>query len=162
MVRSPSAKKNNLSLMIAPPTAPPYWLRWKGPGAPGGSRVLTGALTVREEEQLVFDDRSAESAAILAAREGTRCPRKLRRERAITEHTESLAVVGVGSGLGGDVNRTGGSQLRGHVQAGLADLELLDCAGRDVGSRRADRLVGNINTIDFDASRPAETATERD
>src|SRR5260370_29561755 len=35
MVRSPSKKKNALSLMIGPPKPPPYWLRWKGALNPG-------------------------------------------------------------------------------------------------------------------------------
>jgi len=36
LVRSPSRKRNNLSLMMAPPKFPPYWDRWNGRVPPPG------------------------------------------------------------------------------------------------------------------------------
>src|ERR1700729_3733041 len=131
--------------------------------------MLQSALAVQEEEQLIFDDRSANVGAFLVALPGgwdslasqwvVRC-RQVGGDSAVAEQAEGLAVERVGARLGGHVHRAGGSQIVRKIQAGLGQREFLNRARRDVFSRRAHGLVADVNAIDVDTSRSAEPAAE--
>ena len=127
--------------------------------------MLNGSLAVREEEQLVFYERAAETSTILAALEGSaesrwhgqRC-----RKRTVTQLTESFTVIRIASGLRGYVHRTGRGQLGGHVKARLADLKFLDGARGNIGGGRSHGFVGDVDAVHFNAGSAAETASEGD
>src|ERR1700724_4309104 len=53
-------------------------------------------------------------------------------------------------------------QLGGKIEARLAELKLLDTAGRDVGCGGTKSLVRNVDAVHLDAGGTAEAATKRD
>src|SRR5579863_7123991 len=81
-------------------------------------------------------------------------------EALIAEEIVAFTVVGVGTRLGGNVDRSGGSQLGREIQRGLLDLKFLDGVLGDVLGGGADGFVADIEAIHFDASGAPETATE--
>ena len=70
--------------------------------------------------------------------------------------------IRVGSGFRGHIHRTGRGEFARHIQAGLADLKLLNRAGRNVGGSGSNGLVRDVYTIYFNTSRTPESATKRD
>jgi hypothetical protein len=61
-----------------------------------------------------------------------------------------------------DVHGAGGSEFGGQVQAGLADLKFLDGADGNILRGRSDRLVGNVEPVDFYARGAAKSPAEGD
>ncbi len=79
----------------------------------------------------------------------------------VAEEVEGFAVQRVRAGLRGDVYRSGRSHILREIQGGLADLEFVDRAGRNVRGGRAHSLVADVHAIHVDARRAAEAAAER-
>src|ERR1700674_2899280 len=127
--------------------------------------MLLRALPIQKVEEFVLDDRPAQAPAVLRALKGLSKSRR-RGQRgsqgAVAEQTESFAMNGIGSRTRGHIDRSGSRQFRRKIHARLAQLEFLDAAGGDVRSGRAEYLVRDVDAINFDPSRAAETATEGD
>src|SRR5271167_4377347 len=106
--------------------------------------MLNGSLPIREEEQLVPEDRSTEVAAVLAAlirRVDSRRRRQRGTDCAVAELAEGLAMIVVCPGFCGYIDRTGGGQLGRHIETRLTYLKLLYGAGRNIGCRGAYGLI---------------------
>src|SRR5580698_1626677 len=127
--------------------------------------MLNGSFPIREEEQLVPEDRPTQVAAVLAAlirRGDCRWSRQWSANFAVAELTEGLAMIVICPGFRSYINGTGGSQLGGHIETRLTDLKLLYGAGRNIGCRGAYGFVGDIRAVYLDAGSPAETAAKGD
>src|SRR5215469_635787 len=97
--------------------------------------MLERAFSVQEIEQLILHNRSTQARAKLRALKGLREPwrgRQGRGQRTVPEKLEGFAVKRVGPRTRGHVHRARCSQLRGKIQARLAQLELLDAARGNV------------------------------
>jgi len=68
----------------------------------------------------------------------------------------------VGTVTGDDVDGAGGSELCREVERGLADLEFLNGAGRDVLRGGTHGFVGDVHAVHFDTGRATEAAAEGD
>src|ERR1700722_481053 len=120
--------------------------------------ILLGALTVKKEEQLVLDDGSAHVSPELLALKRIVVPAGcVGFETVVANESERLAVKTVSPGLGGHVDRARRGQILGKVERRLAQLELVNRAGRDVGCCRTHGLVADINAVHVDAGGSAET-----
>ena len=67
-------------------------------------------------------------------------------------------MKGICSAATDNVDRTGRGEGGREIQRGLAKLELLHRIVGDVRQGRADRLVGNVDSIDLNASAGAAAA----
>ena len=111
-------------------------------------------FTIDEEEQLVFQDRAAHVAAVLAALEGgTR--RKCSGLPAVAEKTETFTVKIVSAELRSDVHRAGRGEVVRKIQAGLSELI------GDRGRARGRRATFSSLTSPSTAIRAAESTPNR-
>lgn len=130
-----------------------------------GLLMLQRALCVEEVEEPVPEDGSADTAAVLGALkrfgQSGRCRQRCG-QRAVAKETECLAVNAICTRSRGHVDCPRRGQLRREIHARLTELEFLDRACRNIRSDRAEKLVGNVGAIDFDASSAREPAGKGD
>ena len=87
---------------------------WKGYGL---QFRLQGSFSIKEEEELVLNDRTTDVAAELAAlKRGTRGPRQTSGKRAIAELAIGFTVKGIGPRTGYDVYGARGSEFVGKIE----------------------------------------------
>src|SRR5260221_1794025 len=78
----------------------------------------------------------------------------------MTETSERVAVIAVGSRLRRDVHRSGRGQFIRQIKAGLTELELLNGTRRNVLGRCTHGFVGYVDSIHLDARAASESAAE--
>ena len=120
--------------------------------------VLTKTLIIKEKEQLLFDDRAAESHSVLShsERRNGRIAVEVevvevpRIEDGIPQIAESRAVKIIGTRFGDDVNLSAGLRAVFRVVQSAVDAVLLDCILRNLQTGL--RLLGLLlNTAGIDA-----------
>src|ERR1700692_4814729 len=78
----------------------------------------------------------------------------------VAEDTERFAVEVVGSAFRDHVDRAGRSPFIGKIEVRLGDREFLNRTGRNVERGGADRLVGDVDAVHFNAGGAAESTAE--
>src|SRR5580704_2295366 len=133
-----------------------------GSGYDRRGEVLVGVFGIQKEEDFVFEDRTAEVAAVLIALIGRGRAGKRGSEIAVTKQCETFAVKVIGSGAGGDVDGTGGGKLVRKIKSGLADLKFVNRAGGNIFRGGADCFVTDVHAVHFDARGASEAAADGD
>src|SRR5271155_571024 len=124
-----------------------------------GSRVLQRSFSVRKEEQLILDYRTADVTTFLAPLVRS-ISGKFGALGVGPEQAVALTVEAVGSGLGDHVDRAGRSEFVRKIEAGLCQLEFGNGAGRNAFRGRANVFVAHIHAVNFDSRRAAKPAAE--
>src|ERR1700689_2282129 len=104
----------------------------------GRGGVFIGMFCVEEEKHFVLQDRASEIAPVLIPGMGRlkyvrrRRRRESRGECAVAKQCETLAVVVIGSGAGGDVHGAGRSEFVRKIQSGLTHRKFVNRAGGNI------------------------------
>src|SRR6516164_8718579 len=123
--------------------------------------MLPGKLRIHEEEQLVFDNRTAHIAAELRTLEGHRYrARQCSSNRAVAESTIRFAVNRVRPGFRDDVDCARGRQLVGKIEVRLRHLKFGYGTGGDACRSCSHGFIADVHAIHFDPGSPAETSAE--